>query len=141
MRINLLLVVASASLFTACLDAAPSPAAKAFTSIATGIHPTSVLHPQPAAVAMCGRDLHLPTAVSVQDALGDCVATSRGWLCAPLALPAGPNTGDLELAQVWTSTPCDLPAQQAGFFVASFETGEIQCMAAQVSGAQTLCVR
>lgn len=141
MRIHMLLLV-SASLVTACTDA-PAPTSDvgthpALTAIAAGLRPTTVQVGQPQAIERCGLTTHLPTAVSVQQALGDCVATSRGWLCAPLSVHASETSfGDLELAQVWTSTPCEA----SGFFVASFDTGEIRCVEASQTAAQTLCVR
>jgi len=145
MRNNTMLLL-SVSLFTACTDA-PAPTSDttadgSLANIVNGLRPVSAHQPQPVAVATCAVNTHLPTAVNVQEALGDCVATSRGWLCAPLSIRANETAfGDLELAQVWTSTSCELPAQQSGFFVASFETGEIQCVSATLAAARPLCVR
>ncbi len=139
MRINFVLA-ASLSLLAACTDEMSTPDAGTATAngsaIVTAVRPSKLQMTQPAAAALCTPLEHLPTSLELQDELGDCVRTSIGLLCRPLSVAAGAAPiGDLELAQVWTSTSCE-----HGFVVGNFDTGEISCQPTTSTEARPLCL-
>ncbi len=140
MRINLVLA-ASLSLFAACTtEEMSSTDGGAVTTgaaaIVKAVQPSKLQMTQPDAAALCLPVEHLPTSLELQQELGDCVRTSIGVLCRPLSVAAaGPIGGDLELAQVWTSTPCE-----HGFIVGNFDTGEITCQPETTTQARPLCL-
>ena len=140
MRINFVLA-ASLSLFAACTTDEMSTTdggtnTTGASAIVTAVRPSKLQMTQPDAAALCTPLEHLPTNLELQQSLGDCVYTSIGILCRPLSVAAeAAPIGDLELAQVWTSTPCE-----HGFFVGNLETGEITCQPEKTTQARPLCL-